>query len=377
MYLVLIAIALILFPSCIKIVSESNAYVVEFLGKYKRTMTAGINFKIPFFERVVKKVSLKEQVADFPPSATISKDNIQLSIDSVVYYRVSDPKLYTYGVANPIFAIENLTATTLRNIIGELELDETLTSRDIINGKMKEILDVATDPWGIKVTRVELKNIMPPKEVQASMEKQMRAERERRETILEAEGHKEAVIKREEGNKEARILEAEGKKAAAIAEAEGQAKAIALVYEAQAKGLDILKSVVGEDGIMILKKLESLEKVGNGRATKIIVPTELAASAADLQFKGEMLGLEKTMDTDNTEMKNKKNINEDDCCDIIVGKDIPRIPERSLLTSEQRQDIIIQLHRETGAPLSVCKEACVETHFVLDDAKEYLKKNKY
>lgn len=373
-FTIVIVLVLLVLASSIRIVSESNAYVIEFLGKYNRTLEAGIHFIIPFFERVAKKVSLKEQVCDFPPSGTISKDNVQLSIDSVVYYRVSDPKLYTYGVSNPIFAIENLTATTLRNIIGELELDETLTSRDIINGKMKEILDEATDPWGIKVTRVELKNIMPPQEIQAAMEKQMRAERERRETLLEAEGHKEAVVKREEGNKAARVLEAEGKKAAAIAEAEGKAKAIALVYEAQAQGLKMLKDVVGDNGMMVLKKLEALEKVGNGRATKIVVPTELATSAADLQFKGEMLGFNKTMDVDGSPSVQEENLELDDCCDEISEEDIPKIPTEPILTEEQRQDIIVELYKKTNAPLMLCKKACIDTNFDILKAEEELKR---
>ena len=374
MFYVIIVFILLVLASSIRIVSESNAYVVEFLGKYNRTLEAGIHFIIPFFERVAKKVSLKEQVCDFPPSGTISKDNVQLSIDSVVYYRVSDPKLYTYGVSNPIFAIENLTATTLRNIIGELELDDTLTSRDIINGKMKEILDDATDPWGIKVTRVELKNIMPPREIQEAMEKQMRAERERRETLLEAEGHKEAVVKREEGNKAARVLEAEGRKAAAIAEAEGQAKAISLVYEAQAQGLQMLKDVVGDNGMITLKKLEALEKLGNGRATKIVVPTELTSSASELQYKGEMLGLYKTMDVDTSPLPNEENKELDECCDDIAGKEMPKIPTQPILTTEQRQDVILELHRKTEAPLKLCKEACYAANFNLEKAELELKK---
>lgn len=374
MWPILVVLALVVLFSCIKIVPEANLYVVEFLGKYNRTLEAGINFLIPFIERIAKKVSLKEQVVDFPPQSVITSDNVNIQVDTVVYYRISDARLYTYGVANPIFAIENLTATTLRNIIGELELDDTLTSRDTINAKMKDILDEATDAWGVKVTRVELKNIMPPREIQDAMERQMKAERERRETILEAEGHKEAVVKREEGNKAARILEAEGRKAAAIAEAEGKAKAIALVYEAQAQGLKMLKDVVGDNGMMVLKKLEALEKVGNGRATKIVVPTELATSAADLQFKGEMLGFNKTMDVDDSPSVQKENLELDDCCEEIPEEDIPKIPTKQILTEEQRQDIIIKLHKKTDAPLMLCKKACINTDFDILKAEEELKR---
>ena len=303
---VLIIIAIILFFSCIRIVSESNRLVVEFLGKFRREMNAGINFKLPFVEKVVKKVSLKEQVVDFPPQPVITKDNVTMQIDTVVYFKINDARLYTYGVSNPMQAIENLTATTLRNIIGDLELDDTLTSRDVVNSKMKMILDEATDAWGIRITRVELKNIMPPREIQDAMEKQMKAERDRRETNLEAEGHKQAEVKREEGNKEARILEAEGKKAAMIADAEAQAKSIALVYEAQAKGLKTLIDVVGPEGLALIKKLETLEKVGNGRATKLIVPSDLTSTAADLTLKGEFLGLDKSMDVDTSELHEEK-----------------------------------------------------------------------
>ena len=312
---IIAAVIVLLFLSCIRIVSESNLYIIEFLGKYKRVMKAGIHLKIPILEKIAKKISLKEQVIDFPPQSVITKDNVSMQIDTVIYYRVSNPELYTYGVANPIFAIENLTATTVRNIIGELELDDTLTSRDVINSKMCDVLDRATDAWGIKITRVELKNIIPPHEIQVAMEKQMKAERERRETLLEAEGHKAAIVKREEGNKEARILEAEGKKAAAIAEAEGRARSIALVYEAQAQGLKTLKDVLGTDGVMLLKKLEALEKVGDGRSTKIVLPTELASSAADLTFKGEMLGFDKTTDVDSSEKEIVTDKKSDDCCD--------------------------------------------------------------
>ena len=335
-------------------------------------MNAGFNFKIPFFEKVVKKISLKEQVVDFPPQPVITKDNVTMQIDTVVYFKISDARLYTYGVSNPMQAIENLTATTLRNIIGDLELDETLTSRDVVNAKMKAILDEATDSWGIKVTRVELKNIMPPREIQEAMEKQMKAERDRRETLLEADGHKEAVIKREEGNKAARILEAEGKKAAVIAEAEARAQSIKLVYEAQAEGLNTLKKAVGHDGLMLLKKLESFEKVGNGRATKIIVPTDLTSVASDLTFKGEMLGLEKTTDVDDTPVVETVTEKVDECCEGEVDV-IPTIPTTPLPDENMRALIIKNVRGVTGMPFGVCKDACEKSNYKFNDAIAFLK----
>lgn len=289
--------------SCIKIVPQANAYILERLGAYSSTWEVGIHLKIPFIDRVSNKVSLKEKVADFPPQPVITKDNVTMQIDAVVYYQITDPKLYTYGVERPMAAIENLTATTLRNIIGDLELDETLTSRDTINGKMRTILDEATDPWGIKVNRVELKNIMPPAEIQDSMEKQMKAERERRESILRAEGEKRSAILISEGNKASAILEAEGKKQSAILaaeakkeamirEAEGEAEAILQVQHATAEGLKLLREAAPNKEVLSLKSLEALEKVADGKATKIIIPSEiqglagLAVSAAEL-FKSE------------------------------------------------------------------------------------------
>lgn len=289
--------------SCIKIVPQANAYILERLGAYSSTWEVGIHLKIPFIDRVSNKVSLKEKVADFPPQPVITKDNVTMQIDAVVYYQITDPKLYTYGVERPMAAIENLTATTLRNIIGDLELDETLTSRDTINGKMRTILDEATDPWGIKVNRVELKNIMPPAEIQDSMEKQMKAERERRESILRAEGEKRSAILISEGNKASAILEAEGKKQSAILaaeakkeamirEAEGEAEAILQVQHATAEGLKLLREAAPTKEVLSLKSLEALEKVADGKATKIIIPSEiqglagLAVSAAEL-FKSE------------------------------------------------------------------------------------------
>ena len=273
----LIVIALIV-PN-IKIVPQATTFIIERLGTYRTTWETGFHIKVPFIDRVAKKISLKEKVADFAPQAVITKDNVTMQIDTVLFYQIVDPKLYTYGIERPIVAIENLSATTLRNIIGDLELDQTLTSRDIINTRMREILDEATDPWGIKVNRVELKNIIPPNEIQAAMEKQMKAEREKREKILIAEGEKESAIRVAEGEKEAAILRAEAKKQAAIREAEGQAQAILAVQEATAKGLQMVKDVGADDGLIALKGLEALEKVGQGASTKIIIPSDLQGIA--------------------------------------------------------------------------------------------------
>ena len=254
-------------------------YGIERLGTYKTTWDTGLHLKVPFIDKVAKKISLKEKVADFAPQAVITKDNVTMQIDTVVFYQIIDPKLYTYGIERPIIAIENLSATTLRNIIGDLELDQTLTSRDIINSKMRELLDEATDPWGIKVNRVELKNIIPPREIQVAMEKQMKAEREKRESILIAEGQKEAAIRVAEGEKESAILRAEAKKEAAIREAEGQAQAILAVQEATAKGLQMIKDVGADKGLVAIKSLEAFEKAADGKATKIIIPSEIQGLA--------------------------------------------------------------------------------------------------
>ena len=276
--------------SCVRIVPQAQAYVIERLGAYNGTWSVGLHFKIPFIDRVARKVLLKEQVVDFAPQPVITKDNVTMRIDTVVYYQITDPKLYAYGVDNPIMAIENLTATTLRNIIGDLELDATLTSRETINTKMRASLDVATDPWGIKVNRVELKNIIPPAEIQNAMEKQMKAERERREAILRAEGekkssvliaegHKEAMILEAEAEKEAAILNAEAKKEATIREAEGQAEAILKVQQATADGLRAIKEAGADEAVIRLKSLEAFEKAADGKATKIIVPSEIQGLA--------------------------------------------------------------------------------------------------
>ncbi len=273
--LIVLIIFVVIAASGIKIIPQSRAYVVERLGAYHRTMQTGLHYVIPFIERVANNVSLKEIVKDFAPQPVITKDNVTMQIDTVVYFQITDSKLYTYGIENPVNAIENLTATTLRNIIGELELDETLTSRDVINTKMRAILDEATDPWGVKVNRVEVKNILPPKDIQESMEKQMRAERERREAILKAEGEKKAAILIAEGEKESTILRADAEKEAKIREAQGEAEAIIKIQEATAQGLKLLKDAQIDEAVLKLKSYEAMVNVANGNATKIIVPSEL------------------------------------------------------------------------------------------------------
>lgn len=276
---ILVVLILILIVSNIQIVQQSKAYVVERLGAFHSVWGVGLHLKVPFIERVVKKVSLKEQVADFDPQPVITKDNVTMQIDTVIYFQITDPKLYTYGVEYPMSAIENLTATTLRNIIGELELDQSLTSRDTINAKMRSILDEATDPWGIKVNRVELKNILPPREIQNAMEKQMKAERERRESILQAEGEKASKILVAEGEKQSAILKADAQKQARIMQAEGEATAILKVQQAMADSLKLLNEAAPNDQVIKLKALEALEKVADGKATKLIIPSEIQGLA--------------------------------------------------------------------------------------------------
>ena len=271
----LLLIIIILIALHVRIVSQSQAFVIERLGGYLTTWDVGLNVLVPFIDRIAKRISLKEQVLDFPPQPVITKDNVTMQIDSVVYFQITDPKLYTYGVENPLSAIENLTATTLRNIIGDMELDHTLTSRDTINTKMRAILDEATDPWGIKINRVELKNIIPPSEIQDAMEKQMKAERERRELILRAEGQKKSSILVAEGAKEAAILEAEAKKEAQIKEAEGRAEAILKIQQAQAEAIRLLKEAGADKSVLSLKAMETMAQVADGKATKIIIPSEL------------------------------------------------------------------------------------------------------
>ena len=274
-FIILIIVLILIIITNIKIVPQSKTFVIERLGSYKSTWQTGLHFKIPFIERIANNVSLKEKVRDFAPQPVITKDNVTMQIDTVVYFQITDPKLYTYGVENPINAIENLTATTLRNIIGELELDQTLTSRDIINSKMRSILDEATDPWGIKVNRVEVKNIIPPRDIQEAMEKQMRAERERREKILQAEGEKKAAVLIAEGEKESTILRAEAKKEAQIREASGRAEAIMKVKEAEAEGIKLIKAAKADEAVLKLRSYEAMVNVANGTATKIIVPSDL------------------------------------------------------------------------------------------------------
>ncbi len=282
MIYVIIAVAvlvMILIITNIRIVSQSNAFVIERLGAYQGTWNVGLHVKMPFLDRVAKKVSLKEKVFDFPPQPVITRDNVTMMIDTVVYFQITDPKLYTYGVEKPINALENLSATTLRNIIGELELDESLTSRDVINTKMRSILDEATDPWGIKVNRVEVKNIEPPQAIRDAMEKQMKAERERREQILIAEGHKQSAILEAEGQKQALILQAEAQKESAIQKAKGEAEAIREVQQAKAEGLKMLKDAGMDASVLKLRSLEAFEKAADGQATKIIVPSDLQSLA--------------------------------------------------------------------------------------------------
>ncbi len=291
--IILVILILAVIVSCIQIVQQSKAYVVERLGAFHSVWGVGMHFKLPFIERVVKKVSLKEQVADFDPQPVITKDNVTMQIDTVIYFQITDPKLYTYGVEYPMSAIENLTATTLRNIIGELELDQSLTSRDTINAKMRSILDEATDPWGIKVNRVELKNILPPREIQNAMEKQMKAERERRESILQAEGEKASKVLIAEGEKQSVLLQADAAKQAKIMAAEAEATSILKVQQALADSMRMLNENAPNDQVIKLKALEALEKVADGKATKLIIPSEiqglagLAASAKMLVEGGK------------------------------------------------------------------------------------------
>ena len=297
---ILLIVLLLIVASCIRIVPQAHAMVLERLGTYQGTWSAGLHFKLPFVDRIVRRMTLKEQVVDFDPQPVITKDNVTMRIDTVVFFSITDPKLYTYGVENPIMAIENLTATTLRNIIGDLELDQTLNSRETINAKMRASLDVATDPWGIKVNRVELKNIIPPAAIQDAMEKQMKAERERREAILRAEGEKKSTILVAEGKKESAILEAEAEKQSAILraeaekekmirEAEGEAEAILKVQQATADGLRYIKEVGADEAVLKLKSLEAFEKAADGKATKIIIPSEIQNMAGVLASARELL----------------------------------------------------------------------------------------
>ena len=298
--IVVVVLALILVSTCVKIVPQAHAYVIERLGGYKCTWSVGLHFKVPFLDMVARKVNLKEQVVDFAPQPVITKDNVTMRIDTVVFLQITDPKLFCYGVESPIMAIENLTATTLRNIIGDLELDETLTSREIINAKMRQSLDEATDPWGIKVNRVELKNIIPPTAIQDAMEKQMKAERERREAILIAEGEKKSAILRAEGKKESAVLEAEAEKQAAILkadaekqkrilEAEGEAEAILKVQNATAEGIKLIKEAGADQSVLTLKSLEAFAAAADGQATKIIIPSDIQGLAGSVKAITEVI----------------------------------------------------------------------------------------
>ena len=289
--IIIIVIAVLLIVTNVIIVPQGNNYVVELLGKYQATWNAGIHVKIPILSRVANRVSLKEQVLDTPPQPVITKDNVTMQIDAVVYFHVFDAKLYTYGAQNPVLALENLSATTLRNIIGSLSLDAALVSRDMINAQLTQLLDDATDAWGIKVTRVELKNIMPPEEIRRAMEKEMKAERDKRQTVLEAEGHKQAVITRAEGDRQAMVLAAEGEKLAEIARAEGRAKAILLAKEAEAKGLELMKAAVPIEAVIELRKYDAMVGVANGTAAKIIVPTDVVEPTKKNVIFAETTGL--------------------------------------------------------------------------------------
>ena len=309
---IIVGIVLIIIIPNVRIVPQATQYIIEFLGKYKCTWDAGIHVKIPFLERIANKITLKEQVMDSPPQPVITKDNVTMQIDTVVFFRIFDAKLYTYGVVNPVRALENLTATTLRNIVGEMELDGTLTSRDIINTKMAEILDEATDQWGMKVSRVELKNIIPPAEIQNAMEKQMKAERDRRETLLQAEGHKAAAITRAEGDKQAMILEAEGERDARIARAEGEARAIYLSKKAEADGLVALREAGVDAAVLELKKYEALVSLSNGKASKIIIPTDAVEMTKKNVIFSETSGLGDVTPEGKDDPKPK---NQDPCCD--------------------------------------------------------------
>mgnify|MGYP000858594550 CR=1 FL=1 len=288
-FIILIVLAIVLVSTCVKIVPQAHSFVIERLGVYKETWSVGLHFKIPFLDRVSRKVNLKEQVADFEPQPVITRDNVTMQIDTIIFYQITDPKLYAYGVENPIVAIKSLTATTLRNIVGDLELDETLTSRETINAKMRTELDVATDPWGIKVNRVELKNIIPPRDIQEAMEKQMRAEREKREQILRAEGEKKSAVLIAEGKNQAAVLKADAEKKKRILEAEGEAQAILSVQKATADGIKAIKEAGADEAVLTLKSLEAFAAAADGQATKIIIPSEIQGIAGSVKALAEVI----------------------------------------------------------------------------------------
>ncbi len=316
-FIIILVLLLWLFFANIRVVPQAHAWIIESFGRYKGVWNAGLHVKIPIVEKVAAKVSLKEQVLDFPPQPVITKDNVTMLIDSVVFCYVFDPKLYVYGVENPIIGLQNLAATTLRNIIGELELDQTLTSRDEINRRLETVLDQATDPWGIKVTRVELKNIQPPKEIEEVMTKQMRAERERRQTVLEAQAHQEAVVARAEGDKRAKILNAEAEKEARIALAEGKARSIELVYNAEAEGLRQLKNAQADESVLRLKGIDAVKDIADGRATKIFMPTDLSKLISVAGILGEASGMGDATAVD----KSEKQLRVDDTDPCCLDKD--------------------------------------------------------
>ena len=317
LFFIVVVLLVMIITSTVRIVPQAHAYVVERLGAYQGTWSVGLHVKVPFIDRVARKVNLKEQVVDFPPQPVITKDNVTMQIDTVVYFQITDPKLYSYGVENPIMAIENLTATTLRNVIGDLELDETLTSRETINTQMRATLDVATDPWGIKVNRVELKNIIPPAAIQDAMEKQMKAERERREAILIAEGEKKSAILRAEGQKESMVLQAEGDKEAAILRAEAkkeatirEAEGIRAIQKANAQGIESIKAAKADDAVIQLKSLEAFAKAADGKATKIIIPSEIQGMAGLVKSITEVAKDDEKNITDLIEEQAQENVKE-------------------------------------------------------------------
>ena len=341
--LVLVFILLVIVVLNVRIVPQEHAYIIERLGKFKTVWYAGIHVKIPFFDQIVNKISLKEQVFDFPPQPVITKDNVSVKVDSVVFSKVFDPQKYTYGVENPIAGLQNLSATTLRSIIGGMELDTTLSSREAINSQMEAILDEATDPWGIKVNRVELKNIDPPKEIEEVMTKQMRAERERRQTVLEAQAHQESVVSRAEGDKKAKVLAAEAEKEAKIALAQGEAESIRLVYEAQADGLEKLKEARIDEGVLRLKGLEALRDVADGRATKIYMPTDITKAVSTLGIVAESLGIGDASSIDTSTKPTPAKV-EDPCVDdetSAVGRATADVGEEIRVDLESRRKDIL------------------------------------
>ena len=340
--IILLVFALVLIFTNIRVVPQGYVFVIEHLGKFKAIWQAGLHLKTPFIERIVRRISLKEQVLDFPPQPVITKDNVTMSIDSVVFMKVFDPALYTYGMENPIAGLQNLSATTLRNIIGDMELDQTLTSRETINGKMQTILDEATDQWGIKVTRVEIKNIQPPKEIEEVMTKQMRAERERRQTVLEAQAHQEAVVSRAEGDKKAKILSAEAERDAQIALAEGKAKSIRLVYEAEAQGLEALKNAQPDEAVLRLRGLTALKDVADGRATKIFIPSDLSNVLSTAGAIGEALGI-----GDSTPIDKRANSMPKTPVDPCISDESSRATVNAAkTTADINRDVSMQYHEE-------------------------------